>query len=88
MTFRPRVLRAEVDRELRWLGRLGFPGLSDGEHVLAIEPLGEDRVRFIHREEFRGLLVPLLAKSLERDTLRGFREMNHALKDLAEGPQR
>jgi hypothetical protein len=32
MTFRPRVLRAVPDRELRWLGRVVLPGLFDGEH--------------------------------------------------------
>ncbi len=40
MTFRPVVLKAEPERELRWLGRLFLPRLFDGEHSFAIEPLG------------------------------------------------
>ena len=33
MTFRPRVLKVEPDRELRWLGHFLIPGLFDGEHI-------------------------------------------------------
>lgn len=84
MTFRPTVLKAEPNRELRWLGRLLVPGLFDGEHIFSIEPLDENRVRFVQREKFSGLLVPLFASSLDRDTKRGFDEMNQALKARAE----
>jgi hypothetical protein len=84
MTFKPKVLTAEPNRELRWLGRLLVPGLFDGEHSFTIEPLEENRVRFIQREAFKGLLVPLFGRSLETNTQRGFEEMNHALKGRAE----
>lgn len=87
MTFRPRVLRTAPNEELRWLGRLGLPGLFDGEHAFLLEPLARDRVRFVQRERFTGVLVPLLARSLDRDTRRGFEEMNAALKLRAEGPR-
>ena len=62
----------------------GMPGLFDGEHVFTIEALGENRVRFMQREIFTGVLVPLFARSLDTDTLRGFNEMNQALKGRAE----
>ena len=84
MTFRPTVLRAEPNRELRWLGHLLMPGLFDGEHILTIESLAENRVRFVQREIFTGILVPLFAHGLDTDTRRGFEEMNHALKARAE----
>jgi hypothetical protein len=80
MSFRPRVLVADPGRELRWLGHLWVTGLFDGEHSFLIEPLGEGRVRFIQRERFGGLLLPLLWKMLDRETRRGFEEMNRALK--------
>ncbi|TLZ53383.1 MAG: SRPBCC domain-containing protein [Methanobacteriota archaeon] len=79
MTFRPTVLRVDPNRELRWLGRVGLPRIFDGEHIFEIEPRGPNRVRFVQRERFRGLFVPLLAKSLDRDARRGFEEMNRAL---------
>lgn len=84
MTFRPTVLKAEPERELRWLGHLLIPGLFDGEHIFIIEPLGTNRTRFSQHETFTGLLVPLFARSLRNDTLRGFEEMNQALKHRAE----
>ena len=84
MTFKPIVLKAEPNRELRWLGRFLLPGLFDGEHIFSIEELGVQHVRFIQREIYTGWLVPLMARSLDTDTRRGFEEMNQALKVLAE----
>ncbi|MGD0079089.1 MAG: SRPBCC domain-containing protein [Methanoregula sp.] len=84
MIFRPTVLKAEPNRELRWSGHLLVPGLFDGEHIFTIEPLETDRVRFIQREIFTGLLVPLFALGLDTDTRRSFEEMNKALKFRAE----
>ena len=81
--MRPTVLSAEPNRQLRWLGHLLVPGLFDDEHTLATEPLDENRVRFVQHEVFKGVLVPLVARSLA-NTLRGFEEMNRALKEQAE----
>jgi hypothetical protein len=85
MTFRPRVLRAVPDQELRWLGRVVLPGIFDGEHFFKIEPLDQGRrTRFIQGERFTGLLVPLLRKNLDRGTRAGFEAMNQALKARVE----
>ncbi len=84
MTFHPKVLRSEPLRELRWLGRLLIPGLFDGEHIFTIEPIEANRVLFVQREIFTGLLVPLFARRLDTVTRRGFEEMNQALKIRAE----
>jgi hypothetical protein len=84
MTFKPIVVKAEPNHELRWLGRLLMAGLFDGEHIFTIETLGVDRVRFTQREVFIGLLVPLFARSLDSNTRRGFEVMNQALKARAE----
>lgn len=84
MSFSPRVLEAEPERELRWLGSLLVPRLFDGEHSLRIEPLGDERVRFVQSERFSGVLVPLFGGTLEK-TRRGFEAMNEALKRRAEG---
>jgi hypothetical protein len=83
MTFKPTILTAEPQRELRWLGRLFVPGLFDGEHRLAIEPLDDGRSRFVQSERFTGLLVGLFAKTLAA-TQRGFEQMNLALKRRVE----
>lgn len=87
MTFRPTVLKVEPQREFRWLGHLIIPGLFDGEHIFAIEPLGPDRVKFVQREEFRGILVSLMLRFIGQNTRRGFEAMNQALKIEAEKNQ-
>jgi hypothetical protein len=84
MTVKPTLIKVEPNRELRWLGHLGIRGLFDAEHIFTIEPLGDDRVRFIQREEFTGLLVPLLLRIVGKSTQRGFEAMNQALKARAE----
>jgi hypothetical protein len=84
MTFRPTVTRVVRAQELRWLGRLLVPGLFDGEHRFAIQPLVDGKILFQQSELFRGILVPLFKRTLDRDTKRGFIEMNHALKVRAE----
>ncbi len=81
MSFRPTVKQVVPNRELRWLGRVGLPRIFDGEHIFELSPVGPDRTRFVQRERFRGLFVPFLAKSLDRDARRGFEEMNRALRD-------
>jgi hypothetical protein len=88
MMFRPVVLVAEAERELRWLGRFlfagVFAGVFDGEHRFQIEPLSDRRVRFVQSEAFFGLLVPFFWRSLDTQTRKGFEEMNQALKLRAE----
>ncbi len=85
MTIKPELLKVEPNRELRWLGHLLVTGLFDGEHIFEIEPLEGDRVRFVQREVFTGVLVPLFAiMGVFRGTLRGFHAMNVALKERSE----
>ena len=83
MRFRPTVLAAEPNRELRWRGRLVAPGVFDGEHRFAIERTASGS-RLVHEERFTGLLVPFLARSLRRGTLPGFELMNRAVKERVE----
>jgi hypothetical protein len=85
MTFRPVVVAVRPGRELRWLGRLQLPKLFDGEHSFVIEPLGEEKSLFRHSEMFRGILVPVIWKSLAEPTQRGFESMNNAIKQRSEG---
>ncbi|MFC4334429.1 SRPBCC family protein [Salininema proteolyticum] len=82
MTFTPKVLSATPREELRWLGRLGFPGVFDGEHAFHLS--AQDGGTLVTQvEEFRGVLVPLLKKMLQ-NTRDDFRRLNEALKERAE----
>ena len=61
------------------------PGVFDGEHIFEIEPDGGASCRCIQREEFSGVLAPLVLLMIGKSTKRGFDEMNQALKVRVEG---
>jgi len=82
MMFRPVVLAATPEVELRWRGRLLMPGLFDGEHLFRLSLSGSG-CRLEHGEVFTGLLAGLLGGTLPA-TRRGFVAMNEALKARAE----
>ena len=84
MTFKPTVTKVAKNQELRWLGRLLLPGAFDGEHIFEIFPHDESSVRLVQRENFKGLLVPLLWNDLDRNTRAGCIAMNEALKQRVE----
>mgnify|MGYP003382153307 CR=1 FL=1 len=84
MTLHCTVIKAEPNRELRWKYHVMLPGLFNGEHSFTIEPMETDKVRFIDRETFNGLLVPLQAKDIDTNSRHGFEEMDKALKARAE----
>ena len=83
MSFCPTLLVFEENTELRWKGKLLFRGLFDGEHIFELESMGENSTKFIHREEFGGILVPFMGSVLKK-TRQGFEAMNEALKTIAE----
>ncbi len=84
MKFTPYLLNVEENKELRWLGKLGFTGVFDGEHYFLIEDCGDGSCDFIHGEKFKGFLVRLLKSKLEGETKNGFIAMNKALKSYVE----
>jgi hypothetical protein len=84
MTFTPTILKADEPTELRWLGKLLFSALFEGEHSFILEPLENNRTRLTHSESFKGLLVPIFWKTLDTGTRAGFEAMNQALKIEAE----
>ncbi|HAC16553.1 MAG TPA: SRPBCC domain-containing protein [Bacteroidetes bacterium] len=84
MTFQPVCLAYKENKEFRWSGHLLFKGLFDGEHIFKLEDLGNGKTKFIHKEKFKGILVPVLWKQLDTTTRKGFQLMNDELKYLAE----
>ena len=84
MSFKPKILVAKKNEELRWLGKLFISGLFDGEHIFKLEDLGNGTVNFRQEEKFAGILVSLFSKKLDTDTRAGFELMNEKLKELAE----
>jgi hypothetical protein len=83
MTFRPEVIKVDPGRELRWKGQLLIKGLFDGEHYFLLRENAGGSTRFVHGEQFSGILVGIFGRTLEK-TKRGFNMMNAALKARCE----
>jgi hypothetical protein len=84
MTFKPKVLVFNTNKELRWMGHLLFQGLFDGEHIFELIDNGDGTTTFFQRENFRGILVPFFKTMLEVNTQNGFELMNKELKKRVE----
>ena len=52
--------------------------------IMKMKEISERRVRFVHGEQFTGILARPFHKKLAEPTEKGFVEMNKALKDRAE----
>jgi len=83
-TLRPTVTDVRPDELLQWEGHLGVRGIMDVTHTFRLKPAPGEGTRLVQAEDFRGLLVPLVARTLERGTLPAFEAMNEALKRRAE----
>ncbi len=79
MSFKPRVLVFSPHQELRWKGKLFFPGLFDGEHYFLLTDNGDGTTTFEHGERFTGLLVGPFRQKLKTETKEGFEKLNEAL---------
>jgi hypothetical protein len=82
--FKPKVLVADKNKAFEWLGSLPVPGMFNGHHYFRIEPLANGQIKFIHGEEFTGLLAGLIMNQIGETTRAGFISMNKALKERAE----
>lgn len=83
-TFRPIITELKDQEEFRWVGKLFVKGLFDGEHYFKVSSVDEGKTKLIHGENFSGLLVGPILKAVKEDTVKGFHQMNAALKSMAE----
>lgn len=74
------VARVEPNKELCWKYHVISPFLFRGEHSFIIDQVESNRVRFIDRETFNGLLVATQAKDIDTNSKQGFEAMDNALK--------
>lgn len=78
------VLVLEPPHEMVWTAALLGSWIFRGKHHFVVEPTADGRCKFLQYEEFTGILVPFLHGKLNRETKRGFVEMNAALKARVE----
>ena len=81
--FAPTVVTNKADEVFEWLGSIPL-GLFKGQHLFAIEKINSTQVKFIHSEQFSGLLAGIIMSQIGETTRNGFIAMNKALKERAE----
>src|SRR5262245_6098670 len=81
-----RIAAVTPERHLRWIGPISKAKgmLFTGEHYFVIQELTANRVRFVHGEEFSGLVVPVIRRPLLRALTPAYEAYNVALKRRAE----
>ncbi|MBL3520019.1 SRPBCC domain-containing protein [Arcobacter lanthieri] len=83
MNFKPKILKCEENKELRWLGKIFLGGIFDGEHYFLIKDNSDGTTTFIQGEKFSGVLIPFFGKII-LNTKKGFEAMNEELKKRVE----
>ena len=83
-TYQPTITKVESNRELRWYGKSFIPGFFNGERIFIMDSLETNRVHFVHKEIFTGILVNIIGNSLDKDMYQSFTKMNKALKQRVE----
>ncbi|MGE3670771.1 MAG: SRPBCC family protein [Polyangiaceae bacterium] len=85
-----RMHRVEPLHDFRWRGPRNslMAKVMGGEHYFSLEPLrsdaGEERCVFVHGEQFRGAVVPLLWPRMKKQLEAGYSRVNRALKERVE----
>jgi hypothetical protein len=85
MSFRPTVMAATPGQELRWLGRLGFGGLIDGEHFFMLTSNADGTTHLTHGETYSGAIVALVKPFTKHERNQaGYEDFNRVLKQRVE----
>lgn len=82
MEFKPEVFVVRPCAEIVWGGSFLWITYR-GDHAFLLEPLAGGRTRFRQRERFRGPMILFMANMI-KDTEKGYRQMNQALKQRVE----
>jgi hypothetical protein len=84
LSMKPILVKDEAPTSFEWVGHLFINGLFDGHHQFHFVDLGNNRTELIHFENFKGLLIRLLKKSVIEPTKLEFDKFNKDLKDYVE----
>ncbi|MBW4579905.1 MAG: SRPBCC domain-containing protein [Tildeniella nuda ZEHNDER 1965/U140] len=81
--FQPIVTLLQPEVCLKWVSSI--PGFVN-EHVFQLQETGRDRTKYIHQENFSGLLTRVFFPFIRQDEQQGIRRMARELKRYAESP--
>lgn len=82
--FKPKVVAYEEGRRFEWTGKLILKGLFAGNHYFKLDPITEFQTKFVHGENFTGLLQGTIMKKIHDKTIKGFESMNESMKAYCE----
>ncbi|MFQ3243618.1 MAG: hypothetical protein ACI9SP_000236 [Arenicella sp.] len=85
MKFTPTIIDYQEGARVAWLGKFLLSGVFDGKHSFEVREQANGGSVFIQKEEFNGLLVPLMKSAINGGIYQGFEKMNQALKARCEG---
>lgn len=80
MKFAPKVIVAEREKVLEWLGHVGFRGIFDGRHTFELVAVTAQTTKILQRESFTGILTPL-ARRMSASICADFKRSNQAIAD-------
>jgi hypothetical protein len=84
MKFTCKVTEVEPYSKFAWSFHVIHPLIFRGKHIFQIDSIGEHKVKFIDREQFWGLLLPMQARDLQTNGLSAMIDMGEALKKKLE----
>lgn len=84
MTMKPTVIKIQENKSFEWLGHLGIKGIFDGHHQFIFEDMGQGQTKFIQGENFSGLLIRFVMKSIIEPTAIDFGKNNEDFKTYIE----
>mgnify|MGYP000436340517 CR=1 FL=1 len=82
--FKPTIVELVNQKRFAWTGKLLVKGLFAGNHYFDLHPVSEFQTKFVHGENFTGVLKGAILKSIGEATRQGFEQMNEAMKTYAE----
>ena len=81
--FQPRITLVQPEVCLKWVSSI--PGFTN-EHIFQLQETGRERTKYIHQENFSGLLTRVFYPFMRQDEQQGIRRMARELKRYAESP--
>ncbi|XHX77329.1 MAG: SRPBCC domain-containing protein [Stenomitos frigidus ULC029] len=81
--FQPRIMLVQPEVCLKWVSSI--PGFVN-ENVFQLQETGRDRTKYIHQENFSGLLTQVFYPFIRQDEQQGIRRMARELKRYVESP--
>ncbi|NET36460.1 MAG: SRPBCC domain-containing protein [Cyanothece sp. SIO1E1] len=79
--FQPLITLVQPEICLQWVAKI--PGLLN-EHTFELQEIGPGRTKYIHRENFSGVLTRLFLPFIRLEEQKGLRRMARELKQYVE----